>query len=147
MRPEGGHLCELCASHLCANPVECIEVSMKRILLGTIALLCLTGCSQTNPSPETIRQDTAKATNEVVRDAKAVAKGVSDGIKEQKTSRGAIDINKASASDLETLPGVDTVRAQKIIDGRPYDDPTDLVKKHIVSKSEFDRISGQIAAQ
>ncbi|MGO9435985.1 MAG: ComEA family DNA-binding protein [Terracidiphilus sp.] len=120
---------------------------MKHVLLGTVALLFLTGCNQTNPSPETIRQDTAKATNEAVRDVKAVAKGVSDGIKEQKTSKGAVDINKASAGELETLPGVDTVRAQKIIDGRPYDDSSDLVKKHIVSKSEFDRISGQIVAQ
>ena len=43
---------------------------MKRAFLGTLALLCLAGCTQTNPSPETIRQDTAKATNEAVRDAK-----------------------------------------------------------------------------
>lgn len=121
---------------------------MKRILIGSIALLCLVGCyNQPNPSPETIRQDTAKATSEAVRDAKAVAKGVADGLKQQKGPKGAVDINSASASDLETLPGIDALRAQKIIDGRPYKDPSDLERRHIVGTSEYDRISGQLVAQ
>jgi DNA uptake protein ComE-like DNA-binding protein len=120
---------------------------MKRAFIGTIALLCLTGCNQANPSPETIRRDTAKATNEAVTDAKAVAKGVADGLKQQRDPKGAVDINKASAEDLQRLPGIDAVRARKIIDGRPYDDPSDLVKKHVVSKSEYDRISDHVVVQ
>jgi DNA uptake protein ComE-like DNA-binding protein len=119
---------------------------MKRAFLGTLALLCLAGCTQTNPSPETIRQDTAKATNEAVRDAKAVAKGVADGLKQQRDSKGSVDINKASSDDLQTLPGIDAVRARKIIDGRPYQDPSDLQKRHIVSTAEYDRISSQVVA-
>ena len=119
---------------------------MKRIFFATIALLGLVGCNRANPSPETIRHDTAKATNEAVADAKAVAKGVADGLKQQKGPKGAVDINKASADDLETLPGVDAVRAQKIIDGRPYEDPSDLRKRHIVTTAEYDRISGQVVA-
>lgn len=130
-----------------ANRAQSIEGDMKRILLGTIALLGLVGCNQTSPSPETIRQDTAKATNEAVTDAKAVAKGVADGLKQQKGPKGAVDINKASADDLETLPGIDAVRARKIIDGRPYQDPSDLRKRHIVTTAEYDRISGQVVAQ
>jgi hypothetical protein len=130
-----------------ANRAQSIEGDMKRILLGTIALLCLVGCSQTNPSPETIRRDTAKATSEAVTDAKAVAKGVADGLKQQKGSKGAVDLNKASADDLETLPGIDAVRARKIIDGRPYQDPSELQKRHIVTTAEYDRISGQVVAQ
>ena len=39
------------------------------------------------------------------------------------------------------------IRDRKIIDGRPYDDPSDLVKKRVVSKSEYDRIAGKIVAQ
>ena len=119
---------------------------MKRIFFETIALLGLVGCNRANPSPETIRHDTAKATNEAVADARAVAKGVADGLKQQKGPKGAVDINKASADDLETLSGVDAVRAQKIIDGRPYEDPSDLRKRHIVTTAEYDRISGQVVA-
>ena len=121
---------------------------MKAMLLGTIALLCLAGCSQANPSPETIRHDTAKATSEAITDAKAVAKGVADGVKQHRDHASSeININKASAGDLESLPGVDAARAGKIIDGRPYDDPSDLVKKHVVSKAEYDRIAGQITTE
>jgi len=119
---------------------------MKSVFLGTLALLCLAGCTQTNPSPETIRHDTAKATSEAVTDMKAAAKGVADGLKQQRDSKGAVEINKASTDDLQTLPGIDAVRARKIIDGRPYDDPSDLVKKRIVSKSEYDRISDRVVA-
>jgi DNA uptake protein ComE-like DNA-binding protein len=119
---------------------------MKRIFFGTTVLLCLVGCNQANPSPETIRHDTAKATSEAVIDAKAVAKGVADGLKQRRDSKGSVDINKASADDLDALPGIDAGRARKIIDGRPYDDPSDLQKRHIVAKAEYDRISGQLVA-
>ena len=118
------------------------------LVVGAMALLGLVGCqNQPNPSPEQIRSDTAKATNEVVRDTKAVAKGIADGVKQQTDKVRSIDINHASADDLKTLPGVDDARAQKIIDGRPYDDSGDLVKKHVVSKAEYDRISDKIVAQ
>ena len=119
---------------------------MKSVFVGTLALLCLAGCTQTNPSPETIRHDTAKATSEAATDMKAAAKGVADGLKQQRDSKGAVDINKASADDLQTLPGIDAVRARRIVDGRPYDDPSDLVKKRVVSKSEYDRISDRVVA-
>ena len=118
------------------------------LLVGTIALFGLVGCNtRPDPSPEQIRQDTAKATNEVVRDTKAVAKGIADGVKQQTDKARAVDINRASPDDLKTLPGIDDARAQKIIDGRPYDDTDDLIKKHVVSKTEYDRISGKIAAR
>jgi DNA uptake protein ComE-like DNA-binding protein len=120
---------------------------MKRIFFATIALLGLVGCNQANPSPETIRHDTARATNEAVTDAKAVAKGVVDGLKQQKGPKGAVDINRASADDLETLPGIDAVLARKIVDGRPYQDPSDLRKRHIVTTAEYERISGQVVTQ
>jgi competence protein ComEA len=123
---------------------------MKRFFFGTFASLCLAGCTQANPTPEQIRQDAAKATSTTVQDVKAAAKGVADGIKQQKTSpdkRAVIDINKASADDLQTLPGIDDLHARKIIDNRPYGDSSDLVKKHVVSGTEFDRISDKIVAR
>src|SRR6202000_2941260 len=110
---------------------------MKMLLVGTIALFGLVSCNtRPDPSPEQIRQDTAKATNEVVRDAKTVAKGIADGVKEQTDKARAVDINRASPGDLKTLPGIDDARAQKIIDGRPYDDTEDLIKKNGGSRTE-----------
>ncbi|HEX4285173.1 MAG TPA: helix-hairpin-helix domain-containing protein [Terracidiphilus sp.] len=121
---------------------------MKTIVLGTIALLGLVGCAtQSNPTPDQIRENTAKATSEVVRDTKAIAKGVADGIKQQTGKDHRINVNKASTDDLKTLPGVDDARARKIIDGRPYDDTSDLVKKHVVSGAEYDRIADKISTR
>lgn len=103
----------------------------------------MAGCTPADRSPEAIRHDTAKATTTAVRDAKAVAKGVADGLK----AKGSVNINTASADDLESLPGIDAIAAHKIIAGRPYSDSDQLVKRRLVSKPEYDRISSQIVAQ
>jgi DNA uptake protein ComE-like DNA-binding protein len=125
---------------------------MKRRLLFTLSLILLTaaGCKSANenPTPEQIRQDTAKATKAAAQDAKAVVEGVKDGLKSKTPGTGgAININTASPDDLKTLPGIDDTRAQRIIANRPYDHSDDLVAKHVVSRDEYDRISSQIVAQ
>jgi DNA uptake protein ComE-like DNA-binding protein len=115
---------------------------MKRTLLLALGLLFLAGCSSANRSPDAIRQQTASATATAARDAKAVAQGVAQGLKE----KGPININKASEDDLASLPGIDHATARRIVAGRPYGDSDDLVKRHVVSKSEYDRIADHITA-
>lgn len=57
-----------------------------------------------------------------------------------------ININLASVSDLEALPGVGEVTAQKIIDGRPYASADELLSKKIVGSATYDKIKDKIAA-
>lgn len=116
---------------------------MKRVLLCTAGLLALVGCSPADRSPDAIRQDTARATSSAVRDGKAVAKGIVDGLR----TRGPVNINKATAEQLETLPGIDARTAHRIIADRPYDNASDLPKRHIVTRDEYDRIAGNVVAQ
>jgi len=111
-------------------------------MLLSLGLLFLVGCSSANRSPDAIRQQTANATATAARDAKAVAQGVVQGLKE----KGPIDINKASEDDLASLPGIDHATAHRIVAGRPYRDSAELEKRHIVSKSEYDRIADHITA-
>ncbi len=51
-----------------------------------------------------------------------------------------IGINTATASQLDTLPAVGSVTAQKIIDNRPYSDISELLSKKVVGKSTFEKI-------
>ncbi len=51
-----------------------------------------------------------------------------------------ISINSSSAEELESLTGVGTVTAKKIIDGRPYSTLDDLLKKKIIGSSVYEKI-------
>lgn len=60
------------------------------------------------------------------------------------TSAGLISINQASATELESLTGIGTKRAEAIIVGRPYHAIEELISKKIVSESIFKEIKTQI---
>lgn len=116
---------------------------MKLSALVLLVPVVLAGCTAHQRSPDEIREQTAHATSTAARDAKAVVQGVVEGVKQQRT----ININRSSASDLKSLPGIDDGAAQRIIGHRPYSDSYDLVKRHILSHEEYDRISGKIEAR
>jgi len=56
-----------------------------------------------------------------------------------------ININTASESELDTLPGIGPVTARKITTGRPYNSISDLLDRKIVSSKVFDQIKDKIA--
>lgn len=58
-----------------------------------------------------------------------------------------VDINSASAADLDKLPGIGKARADAIIKNRPYKAKDDLLSRHIVPQSVFNRIKDKIVAR
>ncbi len=58
---------------------------------------------------------------------------------------GLVSINSASEQDLDSLPAVGPVTAQKIIDNRPYSQLDDLVAKKAVGKATFEKIKDLIS--
>lgn len=58
-----------------------------------------------------------------------------------------IDINSASESQLDTLPKVGPVTAQKIIGNRPYASIEELVSKNVVTQKVFDGFKDKVTVQ
>ncbi len=58
-----------------------------------------------------------------------------------------LDINSASAADLEALKGIGKVHAAEIIKGRPYKGKDDLVSKKIITDKVYAEIKDQIIAK
>ena len=58
-----------------------------------------------------------------------------------------VDLNRASIEQLVALPGMSVTLARQIIEGRPYHSKTDLLHKHILSDTAYDRIKNLIAVE
>jgi DNA uptake protein ComE-like DNA-binding protein len=114
----------------------------SRHIVAISLLAALAGCTQQQKSPQEIREKTAEATAEAKSDAKAVAEGLREGWNRNKT----LDVNTASREQLHTLPGITAGEVDRVIAGRPYNEPGDLVTRHILSKAEYDKIADQVAA-
>lgn len=61
-------------------------------------------------------------------------------------SVGLININAASSSELDKLPGIGPVTAQKIIDNRPYSEIGELSSKKVIGQKVFDQIKDKVTA-
>jgi DNA uptake protein ComE-like DNA-binding protein len=130
------------------------------------ALVWLAGCTNSQQSSdEQLKQQAAQATQQAkagaqqaAADAKVaaanaerkvndIAAGVKEGLNSNtKPGAGTVDINSASEDQLVDLPGITGARAQRIIRGRPYGNPHDLVSKGILTNEQYGRISGQVTA-
>lgn len=115
---------------------------MKASLTLLVCTFLLSGCFDSN-NTRSLQQHTADATAAAKRDAGAIARGVVEGL----TRKGPTDINTASPQDLEKLPDVTAADAQAIIAGRPYDNTSQLVKRHILSRAHYHKIRAQIGVK
>jgi DNA uptake protein ComE-like DNA-binding protein len=119
--------------------VQCISFCMKAgFAAASFSIILLAGCYSNNT--DALREHTADATAAAKRDAGAIAAGVIEGL----ARKGPIDINRASFKDLQKLPGITPDAAGAIISERPYEDTLQLVRKHILSRPQYNRIRAQI---
>jgi DNA uptake protein ComE-like DNA-binding protein len=134
--------------------------------ISCLALLWLAGCSDRPRSDQQIRQQAAQTTGQVRANAQQaaaqaklaaanaerkvndIAAGIKEGMHSNASSShsGPVDINRASEARMSTLPGITAARARRIIHNRPYHATHDLVSKGVLSRAEYDQISGRIVA-
>jgi len=111
-------------------------------LLAMVFMWGLTACTP-NQNPQELQEKTARATAELKDNAKAVAAGVREGWSRDKL----LDINVATREQLLSLPELTGAEADRVIAGRPYDDPGQLVTRHILTQSEYGKIADRLTAK
>jgi competence protein ComEA len=107
-----------------------------------ISLAVLSACAP-NQNPQELKEKTARATAELKTNAKAVAAGVREGWSRDKP----LDINSATREQLISLPDLTGAEADRVIAGRPYDEPKDLLTRRILSPNKYNKISDRLTAK
>jgi competence protein ComEA len=116
----------------------------KLTLLILACALVLSACTaKEQKSPEQLKQDTAAATAKLKSNAKAVVEGVREGLKNGSTAT-LVDLNKASRADIRALPGMTDAATTRVLNGRPYDTPSELVSRNILSQAQYDQIKDRV---
>jgi competence protein ComEA len=120
-----------------------MDFLVHRQILISLLLLALAGCTTQQQNPQQLKEKTAQATEEVKRDARAVAAGIREGWSRDKP----LDLNAATKDQLLSLPGVTSAQADRMIANRPYDKASDLLSRRIIPKSEYDKIADLITVE
>jgi DNA uptake protein ComE-like DNA-binding protein len=113
-----------------------------RHITSILLLLVLAGCTP-QQNPQELKEKTARATEEVKRDARAVASGIREGWSRDKP----LDLNAATKEQLLALPSLTSVQADRMIAHRPYDKTSDLLTRRILPKSEYDKIADLVTVK
>jgi competence protein ComEA len=98
------------------------------IIVLLFALLLLSGCGQNSNTANSRNSNPSSGNN-------------------NRSNSELVDLNSASKTQLIGLPGIGEAYAQKIIDGRPYHEKTDLVRRNIISQNTYDQIADKVIAR
>ena len=128
---------------------------MRHFTLATmtaLGLLAATPMFAQTPAPATSTQKMAPAPAASDKMAPAAkmppaTAPTTGAAKTDATKADLLDINSATADQLDALPGIGKAYSAAIIKGRPYKGKDELVQKKIVPEKTYDGIKDKIIAK
>ena len=118
---------------------------MRHFTLASLLATALTvGLMTATPSMAQTAQPAAKSDSKMMAPA---PKAATESKMAPAPKVELLDINSATADQLDALPGIGKAYSAAIIKGRPYKGKDDLVSKNIVPQKTYDGIKDKIIAK